>query len=249
MGRPGFAFRLLVGAVLAASLASAAQAKPRTIVFADHSWTVRESGKGGPGPNHWRAQNVWLDDNGYLHLKITQKNGVWYCAELQTTDAMGFGTYQFWLDTPVNAFDPQVVLGLFDYTTPEVGPDGTNEIDIEFSRWGNPKWPNGAYTVFPAKTGKPDTSQTFELTDASAESTHRFSWTSSSVAFESLAGHQNGDTGRYEAWTFAPKNSKVLVPQTPIPVHLNLWLAKGRPPIDGQEVEVVIRSFTFTPQP
>jgi hypothetical protein len=248
MAKPGFSIRLLVLAALATGLAATAQAGPKTISFSDHSWIVRESGKGGPGPNHWRSQNVWLDANGYLHLKITHRNGVWYCAELQTTDNMGFGTYQFWLDTPVNALDPQVVLGLFDYTVPGVGPDGTNEIDIEFSRWGNPKWPNGNYTVYPAKTGKPDTTHAFELTDASAESTHRFIRSSASVGFQSLAGHQNNGAGLYESWTFAPKNPQALVPQAPLPVHINLWLAKGKPPIDGQEVEVVIRSFTFTPQ-
>jgi hypothetical protein len=28
---------------------------------------------------------------------------------------------------------------------------------------------------------------------------------------------------------------------------MNLWLFKGRPPTDGQPVEIVIRSFQFTP--
>jgi hypothetical protein len=28
---------------------------------------------------------------------------------------------------------------------------------------------------------------------------------------------------------------------------MNLWLFKGRPPTDAQPVEIVIRSFSFTP--
>jgi hypothetical protein len=30
-------------------------------------------------------------------------------------------------------------------------------------------------------------------------------------------------------------------------VRLNLWLSGGAPPIGGQEVEVVLQSFAFTP--
>jgi hypothetical protein len=32
-----------------------------------------------------------------------------------------------------------------------------------------------------------------------------------------------------------------------MPVHINLWLFQGRPPKDGQEVEVIIRGFKYTP--
>ena len=33
-----------------------------------------------------------------------------------------------------------------------------------------------------------------------------------------------------------------------MPVHLNLWLFKGRPPKAGEEAEVVVRKFSFTPR-
>ena len=33
-----------------------------------------------------------------------------------------------------------------------------------------------------------------------------------------------------------------------MPVHINLWLFKGLPPKDRQEVEVIIRDFKFTPE-
>jgi hypothetical protein len=32
-----------------------------------------------------------------------------------------------------------------------------------------------------------------------------------------------------------------------MPVHLNLWCFKGRPPTDAKPVEIVVESFTFTP--
>lgn len=239
--------RLLLFSALATAIALPAHA--RTLEFGGLSWEVRKDGKGGPGPNRWDDANVWLDDTGALHLKISHVGDRWYCAELETTQALGFGTYQFWLDSRIDNLPPSVVLGLFDYTTPDVGPDGTNEIDIEFSRWGNPKWPNGNYTVYPAKPGKPEAHVAFEITNRSRESTHRFIRSPTAVSFQSLKGRQNGDKGQYHAWTFAPANPEARVPQAPLPVHLNLWLSKGVPPQDGQEVELVIRDFRFVPAP
>jgi hypothetical protein len=235
--------RLLLLAAACAALALPAHA--RTLEFGGLSWEVRADGKGGPGPNRWDDANVWLDDKGALHLKVSHRDGRWYCAELQTTEALGFGTYQFWLDSRVDDLDPNVVLGLFDYGS----ADGTDEIDIEFARWGNAKWPNGNYTVYPAKAGRSEAHVAFEIRNRSAQSTHRFVRSATAVGFQSLKGWRNDSKGQYHAWTFAPDKPQARVPQVPLPVHINLWLAKGNAPQDGREVEVVIRDFSFTPAP
>src|SRR5207248_8554940 len=64
------------------------------VVFSGHTFEVRNGG-GGPGPNAWSNQNVWVDANGWLHLKISQQAGQWSCAEIWSHEALGFGTYQF----------------------------------------------------------------------------------------------------------------------------------------------------------
>jgi hypothetical protein len=48
-------------------------------------------------------------------------------------------------------------------------------------------------------------------------------------------------------WTFAPPDSVLRVPQHPLPVHMNLWLLNGHAPTDGQEVDITIAEFKFTP--
>ena len=68
--------------------------------------------------------------------------------EVLTKDRSGFGRYQFWVVGRVDRLDPNVVFGLFNYPTPDIGPDGTNEIDIEFAKWGKPEAPMGNYTVW-----------------------------------------------------------------------------------------------------
>ena len=102
------------------------------IQFGGFTWSVR-SGRGGPGPNQWSENNVWLDSATNLHLKISQRDGKWTCAEVTTRQQLGFGLYEFQIASRLDDFDDNVVLGLFNYPTGDVGPDGTHEIDIEFA--------------------------------------------------------------------------------------------------------------------
>ncbi len=184
-----------------------------------------------------------------LHLKAMQRDGKWTCAELVMTTSLGFGTYQWQLQGRPDQMDRNLVLGLFNYPTPDIGPDRTNEIDIEFARWGNAAWPNGNWTVYPAVLGTKPLSTTFEFSLTGDLSTHRFIWSSDKVRYASLNGlREIGDNnGLLRKKTFAPADARHRIPQHVLPVHMNLWLYEGRAPVDGQPVEMVIRSFTFVP--
>lgn len=244
----------LVGALLASSCSiQAERTQGTTLRFSGYVWNIRQAGDGGPGPNHWNPANVWLDSSGQLHLKIAHSGGKWTCAELSTQRRLGFGRYQFEVIGRIDRLDPNVVLGLFDYPTPDVGPDGTNEIDIEFARWGNPHWPNGNYTIFPAQTGltPPSISSTFNFAlnrDNRDWTTQRFIRQSTQIAFQSLSGFQSGNKNQFASWVLAPTDYLQRIPQQPEPVHINLWLFRGSAPTNGQEVEIVIKRFTFKPQ-
>jgi hypothetical protein len=216
------------------------------VVFSGHTFEVR-GGNGGPGPNAWSTQNVWVDANGWLHLKISQQAGQWSCAEIYSDEALGFGTYQFKIAGHPETFDRNVVLGLFNYPTADIGPDGTNEIDIEFATWGAAQPQRGNWTVWPAVAGTAQTTQPWDVANTAGQSTHRFNWTSKQVAFQSLAGFANHNAGLYADWTFAPVDFASLVPQHAMPLHMNFWLFQGQAPSDAQEAEIVITEFLFKP--
>lgn len=216
-----------------------------TLNFSGYTWNVR-SGQGGPGPNNWRSGNVWVDSNGYLHLKISYLNGKWYAAEVTSRKFFGFGRYQFQVIGRVDQFDRNIVLGLFNYPTPTIGPDGTNEIDIEYSHWGNLAYPIGNFTVWPATEGLAQRSKTFPLTLTSPNTTQRFTWSSTSIFFQGLRGFTDTDANQYASWNFAPVNYLKYVPQQGMPIHMNLWLFQGHAPVDGKEVEIIIKSFKYT---
>ncbi|KAB8141965.1 glycoside hydrolase family 16 protein [Chloroflexia bacterium SDU3-3] len=229
--------------LLASASGAPAQAQARTISFGGYEWQVRAD-TGGPGPNTWSADNVWLDSDGALHLRIDKVNGAWRCAELYTTKRLGFGTYQFQVIGQIDQLDKNVVLGLFNYPTSDVGADTTNEIDIEFARWGNASYPIGNYTVWPQKAGAATAGSTFNFTLNGTYTTHRFTWTSKAVSFASMHGHRDDTQNSFASWTTP---SSFAVGQKPMPVHLNLWLFDGKAPSNGQSVEIVIKSFKYTP--
>lgn len=219
----------------------------KEIQFGGYNWTVR-SGRGGPGPNAWDENNVWLDASTNLHLKISQRDGKWSCAEITMGKRLGFGRYQFQMTGRIDRFDDNVVLGLFNYPTGDVGPDATHEIDIEFARWGDAKNPMGNYTIWPVERSLKQVSKSFPFDLAQDKTTHYFIWSTNQVQCRSMHGHHDDDREEISQWVYSPKESSKYISQQPMPVHINLWLFKGLPPKDGHEVEVIIQGFKYTPE-
>ncbi len=216
------------------------------IRFAGYEWAVKSSESMGPGPNIWKPENVRVDSKGRLHLRITNLGGKWQCAEVRSLKRFGFGTYGFEVENTTGDLDRNVVLGLFNYPTADVGPDGTHEIDIEIARWGQDAAPAGNFTVWPAKEGEPHGSRTFQIPAGAKLFTHQFKWQTDRVAFASSTFGLKGKPTPLDAWSYRPENSDRRISQDPESVLINFWLFRGMAPADGKEAEVVIRSFQFT---
>ena len=227
-------------------IGDARAARAATLAWKGRTWQVSSGGIAGVCPGN--PNNVTVDAAGYLHLKITNSNGMWSASELFTTDKLGFGTYQWQIDGPIDTFDKNVVLGLFPYgPAAGIGADGTNEIDIEYARWGQANGPNGDWTNYPASGSTiGELSYSFSLGGATL-STSRFVWSSTSITDFLFAGLQpvEGMAGLIKTWTYMPQNPTVNIPQQPLPLGMNLWCFNA-PPSDGSAVEIVIRDFTFT---
>jgi hypothetical protein len=124
----------------------------RIIKFAGRLWVVKSGDRRGPGPNCWSdsEQSVWVDENGWLHLRIRKENGRWYCAEVFTREYTCYGLHCFYTIGRLDNLDPNVVFAPFLYK------DDRTEIDIEFTRWGEPNsQSNGQYVVQPSKNRQP----------------------------------------------------------------------------------------------
>ena len=225
---------------------------PRWLSFSGYDWWVKASaGVVGPGPNYFSdsTNNVWLDGQGQLHLRITNRSNQWQCAELVSARTFGYGSYRFQLASPADNINPNAVLGLFTWSDDPAYAD--REIDIECSRWGNAADTNNAqYVVQPY--GLSGHLARMAVPARQTNSTLLFTWETNRVGFQSQRGSFSANPSPANVisnWTYT-----LTVPPTGDEnVHLNLWLMNGSPPTDHQEVEVVLASFQFvplgTPQP
>jgi len=220
-----------------------------TISFSGYKWYVKDVTGEGPGPNNWNPKNVWVDSTGKLHLMIsynslTQK---WECSEVWSTTSLGFGKYEWFIDGKIDLLDKNVVFGLFNYPTASIGPDGTNEIDIEYAKWGVDGSNIGNFSVWPAKfiNNYQDWSASFPVALNGTYTTQRFTWTSGSVSFQSLNGWVTDNSNPISSKIFTPSHTKAnnYIPQKAEPVHMNLWLFRGNAPSNNAPVEVIISKF------
>jgi hypothetical protein len=62
-----------------------------------------------------------------------------------------------------------------------------------------------------------------------------------------LHGHHDDNTNQFASWLYQPQNRAAHISQEPMPVYISLWSFHGNPPSDGQQVEVTVRAFKFTP--
>ena len=219
----------------------------RTIRFSGYDWMVKSSpGRVGPGPNYFSgsSNNVWVDLQGRLHMRITFSNGRWYCAEVGTRRSLGYGAYRFYLDSPVDNLDPNAVLGLFTWSD---DPAYNNrEIDIEFSRWGDATNTNNAqYVVQPWDL--PQHLLRFPVPSGMSATTHSFTWSSNRVYFRSLKGHyRTPPSNSYilRQWTFTGSGVPKAGGEN---ARIKLWLMNGDAPTEGKTLEVIIKKFEFVP--
>jgi hypothetical protein len=202
----------------------------RSIDFAGRRWIVKQTGElpHGPGPNLWSdgPESVWVDGGGRLHLRIVQRDGAWFAAEVLSEELVDYGRYRFEVRSAVDRLDPNVVFAGFVYA--ETGA----EIDVEWSRWGDAGNPYaGQFVVQPAQVVPIGASLPEGAT------TQGFTWGEERVEFELRAGELGGPPG-------APLAAAVVEEGVPAPggtrLRFNLWLVGGAPPSDGQEVEVVV---------
>jgi len=232
----------------------------RCIDFSGRRWRVKGPGYYGPGPNNYSDcdRHVWVDwvdGNDRLHLTVRRDEedaGLWYSTEITADDPLGYGDYVITTVGRLDAWDPNVVFGMFlweysvCYDPATFWWNPNNEIDIEFSRFGEPQNDVGQFAVkpddFPGhKSRFPATFREGELTS------HAFRWLPDRVEFRSWRGGPDDEASDtlIHAWTYAGPD----VPRAEHPrVHINFWHL-GDWPWSGTDHYILIDEFRFLPAP
>lgn len=197
----------------------------------------------GPGPNWFphSEDNVRVDSQGRLHLRITQNGGRWICAGVGADQTLGYGRYLFQIVSRLDRLASSAVLGLFTW---DDDPACANrEIDIEVARWGDPCGAGLHYTV--QAGSRPGRYFRAPIQLEGAYTSHSIDWYPDRIAFASWHGH-------YEV---PPDENHVIAHHvytgSDVPDAgnawpcMNLWLFRGVPPESGEEVEVIVSGFRF----
>jgi hypothetical protein len=243
------------------------------IRFSGYNWNVKNSNEGlmGPGLNYFSnsTDNVWVDQDGLLHLRIAKRNNKWYCSEVITTQEFGYGTYVFTVDGDLTTLNQKAVFGLFTWSDYTFVEEANSEVDVEFSRWNNPADSFLlTYSVQPVWFDNPlpyterSRRPAMAVSKLRSTTTHVFTWTPDTITWSSYDGDSYTATAPFATWSFDKSNqprqkieggrtSQPVVipdPSTTTNARINLWLLGGLAPTDNRDIEVVIRQFRYIPR-
>jgi len=190
------------------------------------------------------SQNMVSLKNGVLELSCeafkTDSGLVLYSAGVVSEKAFGYGTFVFIVKGPIHSllyacFAPF----LYDFSS------GEYELDIEFSRWGNPVGHNGQFvaTRLYGKWNAPDSVKRgferfwFGLKGKNPLTKHIIHLLPDSVVFESfsLVGRRGKLIKRHVV------KDKNLIPDKPINAEIYLWWPKN----PGKPLKHTIRVLYF----
>jgi hypothetical protein len=211
---------------------------PKILNFSGYQWraTAGPSFRAG-SRNFFDPANVWTDERGALHLRVSGSPGKWGGAEAKLTRSLGYGIYSFQL-RDVSHLEPSALLTLV--TWDGVGTESTRrELDVELGRWGSPENTNVNYVVQPYYV--PANFVAFRLPPGAY--TYSFRWEPGQVTFSTVAG--SGNTGGRVI------NRHVFTSGVPSPegksVRIGLYVFhQGKIPLKNEN-EVVIDKFEYLP--
>lgn len=216
-----------------------------TIKFSDYYWVVKNSydKHTGPGRNYFSGSkdNVWVDMDGKLHLRITYRNDRWYCAEVRLTKSLGYGRYNFYIDKFSQPLDKDLVVGLFIYDKEDTD-NYYKEIDIEFSKWGSDTARNTQYVIQPYE----DRAHRFN-SDLNSNMRQVIDVKKGRIHFESFYLSGTGPDIQQEKYFSCKVRPNKSYQTGDEKVSLNLWIYKASEPSNLKEFEVVISRFEFKP--
>jgi len=204
--------------------------------FSGYEWQVRGTpGSPGGSRNDYDTSNAWVDQKGFLHLRIARKGKGWTSGEVDLVRGLGYGSYRL-VVANVAELDPTAVLTFS--TWDDAGP--YREMDIEISRWGETAGKNAQFVVQPYYVP----ANVVRFLAPAGPLTYSFDWEPGRVAFEAArAWEPAGKSGVVAAHVFS---SGVPSPGNET-FHINLYVFDNRRVPLQHGVEVTIEKFEYLP--
>lgn len=207
-----------------------------TLTFGGYEWRIRNvPSSRGDRANPYNPANAWTDQDGALHLRVSQEGGKWSCAEVTLTRSFGYGNYSFRVRDTSN-LGPNIVFSMFTYDY--AGAEQNNrEMGIEIGQSNDPSIKNSQYVIQPFFVA----SNVARFTAPTGPAVHSFHWEPGKISFKTV-------NAAAEVKPFAEHefSSGVPVPGSET-VRMALYIF-GPPEIPNLKgTEVIIEKFEYLP--
>jgi len=213
---------------------------PKIIKFSGYDWKVRQTASDRGGMvNEYSAENAWVDEKGFLHLRITRgAQDKWQCAEISLTRSLGYGTYSLSLQD-TSKLEPAAVFSLFTWDDLEAGQNH-REMNIEMTRWGDPANKNLRYVIQPFYVP----TNVVQFNAPTGNLTHLLNWTNGKAEFKTIGGFETGNKAKtVSQYTF----SSGVPTSGDETVHLSFYVfGYSKQPME-KDSEIVVEKFEFLP--
>lgn len=229
------------GAVIAVAVVPGnADAKPnvRTVQFGGYEWTVRAAPSDRGGKNFYDPANVWTDESGALHLRLSKVEDHWTSAQAILTRSLGYGTYEFSV-RDVSHLDPAAVLAFYVWDAVAANRnENSREWDVEISQWGDPRAKNARYGIPPHHVD----GHTVRFGAPPGALIHTVRWEPGQATFRTVKGF-----GAHERLVFEHRFTAFVPPVGNEKLRINFYDFQRGPNLLRQGAEIVIERFRFFP--
>ena len=208
--------------------------------FGGYEWEVRQT-PGSPAELRtvYDPANAWVDENGFLHLRIAGSPGGWTSADLSLARSLGYGSYHF-VVRDVSDLEPSAALSIS--IRDDSGP--YREMNIQISRWGQTGGKNAQYIVQPYFVP----ANMVRFLAPAGTLTWSLSWEPGRASFRMIRGTVQGNQadGKGETISAHTFTSGVPAPETEsVRLTFSVFYGQHNPMKHG--AEVIFEKFEYLP--
>ena len=216
----------------------------KTFKWAGVDWFARDTDWAPGAP---QKSGEWSRDNIHVHgdtldMHLTNGSGESpVAAQVSTSEAMGYGSYQLTVSGNFANFDAYTVFGFFTYEWIKPSIPGYRELDaIEISRWGG-KELQGLFTYWPTDDAI-KVRPSYAWPDDLGRATIRMDWSPERITW-TVSDPESGKTLHQVSST---ENIPAADKQQ---IHLNFWTYSYDAPgwHKAKPQQISVESFSYTP--
>jgi hypothetical protein len=215
-----------------------------SISWKGYTWSVADYNSKYSG-NTVTSNDVFVDSNGYLHLKCVYRNGYWSNLNVLLKN-IGYGSYNLTVQTNLHDLcnaNPHWIFAPFTYDN-ALPSDGYGEQDIEIGDWGQV----GAYNGNQVQWGEYRGGQMVQHVSTSGTNVkYEITWRKDLLRFS-----ESGPSQPYASWSIT--DPARIAPNTGTMQYIiESWIYPKKDPQNsygfpnGYSIEVVLTDFKYTP--